>query len=307
MKFRTPSGVPSDLAQLPHRAATTAMRPWDWALPPKPVDLEIISAIPSGWSSAARAERRPPLLFIPGAGGAAWVFAEHWLGAASRRGYPAHALSLRGHGGSAGHERISVTLLRDYIYDVLQAIVTLPEPPVLVGHGLGAVVVQEVLARYPARAGVLVAPVPLSGALGQNWRALWRNPLTQTSALLTGRQSPDPQTMFCGIADPLARDYLQRLSRESPAVLLELVRPRRIGPVYCPVGVAGCEFDQVVSPQEVRRTADVYGVRPMWLPGVGHQVALDSGHSVALDVILDWVDGHAPATAEVVAPPVSRA
>lgn len=299
-------GVPTDLAGFPRRAATTAMRPWDWAVPPKPVDLEIISAIPSGWGSAARADRRPPLLFVPGAGGAAWVYAEHWLGAAARRGYPAHALSLRGHGGSAGHDRINTTLLRDYIYDVMQAVVTLPEPPVLIGHGLGAVVVQEVLARYPARAGVLVAPAPLAGFLGESWRSARRNPFTLATTLATGRQSAQPETMFCGIEDRLAREYLQRLSREAPAVLLELAKPRRIGPIYSPIGVAGCEFDQVVSPHDVRRTADSYGVKPMWLPGVGHQVALDSGHSVALDVILDWVDAHTQATVETMAPPVTR-
>jgi pimeloyl-ACP methyl ester carboxylesterase len=49
-------------------------------------------------------------------------------------------------------------VLRDYVYDVVQVAVALPVRPVLIGHGLGALVVARVLARYPARAAVLLTP-----------------------------------------------------------------------------------------------------------------------------------------------------
>lgn len=128
------------------------MRRWDWATPPPAVRRELLSVEPAGGT------RCPPLLFVPGAGAGAAAYAHTWLPAAADRGFPAHAVSLRGHGGSGGAELRVPTLLRDYVHDVLQAVIALPVRPVLIGHGLGALVVARALARYPARAAVLLAP-----------------------------------------------------------------------------------------------------------------------------------------------------
>lgn len=294
--------VPVDLRGKPNRAPTTAMRPWDWALPPRSEELEVVSAVPDGWQDAPRSLRRPPLLFVHGVSGAAWTFAEYWLGAAVRRGYPAYALSLRGHGGSAGRDRLAVTTLRDYRDDVLQTIVTLPEPPVLVGHGMGALVVQQVLERYPARAGVLVAPVPVFGVRGHMVTHLRSDPVESATALLAGRIPVRPDLMFYGIDDTTAAHYLERFDREAPLVMLQLLQQHRIGPVYSPVAVVGCHADAVIRPTDVRHTADMYDVKPIWLPGAGHMVMLDGSHSVGLDIILDWVDEHTVLPQTVVEP-----
>jgi pimeloyl-ACP methyl ester carboxylesterase len=257
------------------------------------VELESISAFPEGWSQQPRGARRPPLLFVHGAGGAAWNFAEYWLGAAVRRGYPAHAISLRGHGGTAGRERLHRVVLRDYVADVLQAAAALPQPPVLVGHGMGAAVVQQVIARYPARAAVLVAPAPMTSA-GLVWTHARRSPTQAARAALTRRLPIDPDLFFCGLDSATGAAYLRRFGPEAPLVLLQLARQPAIGPVFCPVAVAGCREDVVVGAADVRHVADVFGVRPIWLPGAGHLVMLDSSHSVALDIVLDWVDEHVP-------------
>jgi pimeloyl-ACP methyl ester carboxylesterase len=108
--------------------------------------------------------RQPPTAAAVRARAGAAGYAEVWLPAAAERGFPAHAVSLRGHGASGGAELRARTLLRDYVHDVLQAAVTLPVRPVLVGHGLGALVVARALTRYPARAAVLLAPAPRSDA-----------------------------------------------------------------------------------------------------------------------------------------------
>ncbi len=284
------AGAPAELRGLPQRTATTVMRPWDWALPPRSFDLEIISAHPAGWDSADRAERRPPLLFVPGASGAAWMFAEHWLGAAVRRGYPAYALSLRGHGGSAGREAMPRTVLRDYVADVLQAITQLAQPPVLVGHGMGSLVVQQVLQRYPAAAALLVAPTPMLGIAATVWHQVRADPPATVTGLLTRRPAIRPDLMFCGLDPTTGSSYLRRLDRESPLVLMQLGMKHSIGPIYSPIAVVGCREDALVRPSDVWHAAEMFGVRPIWLPGAGHLVMLDSSHSVGLDIMLDWVD-----------------
>jgi len=285
------AGVPTALQGRPSRGPTTAMRPWDWALPPQSADLEVISAVPDGWSAAPRSDRRPPLLFVHGVGAAAWIFAEHWLGAAVRRGYPAHALSLRGHGGSGSPGRWLAPSLRDYVDDVMQTVISLPQPPVLVGHGMGAVVVQRVLERYPARAGVLVAPAPAFGAQQWLWSRVRASPRETISSLVAGRLPMRPDLLFDGLDEESAAGYLDRMARESPVALLQLGRGQRIGPVSSPVAVVGCRADAVIGRREVLATADMYDVKPIWLPGAGHLVMLDGSHSVGLDIVLDWVDG----------------
>jgi pimeloyl-ACP methyl ester carboxylesterase len=57
--------------------------------------------------------RPPPPLFIHGICSGAWSFAEHWLPAAVDAGFPAYALSFRGHGGSAGGDRLMVSRISD--------------------------------------------------------------------------------------------------------------------------------------------------------------------------------------------------
>jgi dienelactone hydrolase len=77
---------------------------------------------------------RPALLLVHGLGHGAWCW-EHWQAAAAEAGYPAYAVSLRGHGTSAG--RLRTALLSHYVDDVVATASALPGPVVLVGHSMG--------------------------------------------------------------------------------------------------------------------------------------------------------------------------
>ena len=128
----------------------------------------------------ARAGTRPPTTAgrpccsCTGSGHGAWCW-EHWLDAAAAAGWAATAVSLRGHGGSPG--RLRTALLRQYADDVVATASALPRPAVLVGHSMGGLVVQQVLARYAARAAVLVAPVPAHPAVASLAAIARRHPL----------------------------------------------------------------------------------------------------------------------------------
>ena len=50
-----------------------------------------------------------PFLFVHGVWHAAWCWAEHFLPCFAQHGYISHALSLRGHGGNEGRERLRWT------------------------------------------------------------------------------------------------------------------------------------------------------------------------------------------------------
>ncbi len=81
-----------------------------------------------------------PLLFIHGSYGGSWIF-ENYLKYLSNGGWDSYALNLRGHYKSKPCELWGMTQW-DYSRDILEVIKTLPAPPILIGFGMGAQLVQ---------------------------------------------------------------------------------------------------------------------------------------------------------------------
>jgi pimeloyl-ACP methyl ester carboxylesterase len=273
---------------MPLRAdRTKVLEPLEWAFPPAPVaDREVISRLPD-----EPVEGRPPLLFVHGLGHGAWCWDEHWLGEAAAQGWAAHAVSLRGHGGSGGRDRIRRWTFRDYVHDVLQAIVDLPAPPVLIGHSMGALIVQRVLERYPAAPGaVLVAPAgtPAQG-LETGLRLSARKPGKGLRFLAFQPITLDPDDLFSKRMDPAEAQRLASLQGpESPLAQYQITLPRRPRTARCPVLVLGGGDDALISVSEVVRTAKHFGTRAHIFRGMGHDLMLDVGWRAPLQRVLDF-------------------
>jgi pimeloyl-ACP methyl ester carboxylesterase len=262
------------------------MRPDEWAHPPVPVRREVIS------TRAADDRGFPPVLFVPGYGQAAWVFAEHWVELAAERGFPAYAMSLRNHGGSGAARDAR---LRDYVHDVTQVASRLPTQAVLIGHGAGALVVAMAMARYPARAGVLVSPV--FGGVATALTALRRNATGTLAGLFGGAVRLRRGQLFSReLPAEVAQQYVNRLDelsgRASRASQWQLVRRREPeAPVgNPPVLVVGSPDDRVVSRTALERVARRYGGAPLLFPGMGHEVMLDARWREPIEAILDWLE-----------------
>jgi pimeloyl-ACP methyl ester carboxylesterase len=263
------------------RTHTQIIRPKEWARPPRPVRRQVVSA------RSVDEEPRPPILFVPGYGHAAWVFEEHWLEHTASRGFPAYAMSLRGQGHSGSGAGADV---RAYVHDVVQVAAGLPRQAVLVGHGAGALVVAHALARYPARAGVLLAPV-FGG-----WRtfggALVRNPIGTLPAIFGARLRLRRGQLFGpNLHASAAKVYLSRLGRPSSRAQWQLLTaPAPEAPVGDPpVLVAGSPDDRIVPRSSLNKVAARYGGAPLLFPGMGHDMMLDAGWAEPIDAIIDWL------------------
>ncbi len=93
-----------------------------------------------------------PLVFLHGIGGAARA----WRGQLEffRDRYRTIAWDMPGYGGSAPLPTVSIAALADALQDFLQQVGA--ARPILVGHSIGGMIVQQLLARSPRIAGAIV-------------------------------------------------------------------------------------------------------------------------------------------------------
>jgi 3-oxoadipate enol-lactonase len=108
------------------------------------------------------------LVFLHGIGGAARA----WRGQLEAFGdrYRSIAWDMPGYGGSAPLPAVSIATLADALQDFLQQIrVT---KPILVGHSIGGMIVQQWLTKYPdvAAAAVLAQTSPAFGKPDGDWQ-----------------------------------------------------------------------------------------------------------------------------------------
>lgn len=265
-------------------------------LPVEPT-LEIRSRVPARRNGNGR---KPPLLFVHGGFCDAWFWSPYFLPWFAEKGYPAYAVSLRGHGRSGGRESLFVAGLDDYAADVEHVASGLPAAPVLIGHSMGSAVVERLLATRPVRAAALISPVPPTGLLPMAARLATGEPDYPLSF-----SQFDPGNMSQHLLDALRPFYFSddvapeilleatmHLCAESPRVLLDLSMrlhwqlPERGG---APLLVLGAEGDRISTPDDVHATAEHHGVDATIVPGLAHMLMLDRKWEKPAKEILRWL------------------
>ena len=255
--------------------------------------LELISRAPATGAHAT------PLLFVHGAWHGAWCWDEHFLGHFAQQGFAAHALSLRGHGGSDGRSRLRWTRLAHYVADVAQVVGQLPQPPVIVGHSMGGAVVQKYLETHVAPAGVLLASMPPAGVLGATLRLARRHPIVvakagatlDLSALVATPQLVREVLFSSSLPEDEVRSYGERLQQESylaflDMLALDLPRPHR---VTTPLLVLGAARDALFRLNEVEATAHAYRTQAVVFADMAHDMMLEAGWRTVADRIVAWL------------------
>ena len=268
------------------------------------------------WKSGARTElfvrqeilrflhrnetRRPPVLFVHGAYSGAWIW-EYFLGLFAERGYPAYALSLRGHAGSEGD--LASASFGDYVEDVKIAASAIGADPVLIGHSMGGLVIQHYLARGgKAAAMVALASAPPSGlrssALHMTMFApdvLFQLSLLQSLGPKWAAPAVIARALFSTKSTPESKDgLLQKIQRESPRASAELLAPPPLTPPAArdrpPVLVLGGDADVFLPRSAMQETADVWGAELDLLKGAPHGLMIDTAwRDIAAEKIIAWL------------------
>ena len=261
--------------------------------------LEIFSSAPSQPRPGL-----PPLLFLHGAYTAAWCW-EHYLPWFAAAGCECHALSLSGHGASRRRDHLDSYSIDDYVNDVVEAVATLPAPPVLIGHSMGGFVVQKYLERHAAPAAVLMCSVPPQGLAASAFGMLFNQPglFADLNRLMTGGHVALDSLRAALFAQPVSVDDLARYYRLSQPeshraiwdmMLFNLPHTARVlahlSEGRASLLVQGAEHDMIIPASLVEMTARSYGTDATLYPGMGHGLMLEADWRRPAQDILDWLN-----------------
>lgn len=255
--------------------------------------IELISARPKGKARAT------PLLFVHGAFAGAWVWQEHYLPYFAEHGWASYALSLAGHGQSAGREHLDLISLQEYVQNVRSIIAELPATPVVIGHSMGGMVTQKLLEQAELPGVVLMSSVPPAGLLAASTYLLMTEPILFVElnhALIGGFPQFDTlrKALF---AQPIAEDdllrYFTHMQPESSRAVwdmswFDLPHPARMH--LPPMLVLGAEQDRLVPASQVLQTATSYGTTATIFPATGHGLMLESNWQDSAAFIANWLE-----------------
>ncbi len=252
-------------------------------------DLEVIVRTPQGSPAYST-----PLLFIHGAYTGAWCWDEHFLPHFAGLGHSCYALSLSGHGASRRHTSLDSFSIRDYVNDVVEVVDKLPEPPILIGHSMGGMVVQKYLEQAVVPAAVLVCSVPPQGLMGSALGLMFARPglLSDLNRILGGGR-PDPGSLRDALFNQPIDDadlmrYYRNCQPESHRAIWDMTLFNLPHPTLMnrpPLLIMGAEHDHLISPSQVLMTAATYGTEAEIIPDMGHAVMLEHGWRSVADQI----------------------
>jgi len=259
--------------------------------------LEVYSCLP------ARKSKRPPVLFIHGAFAGGWMWTETFMPFLAEAGHACYALSLRGHGGSHGHQNLNWHSVADYVDDVARIVDWLGETPVLVGHSMGGFIVQKYLERHATPGAALVCSVPPQGLIAAQFHLMFQKPqlFMDINRIMAGDYADTTtlrEALFAGVVDEeMLACWLTRMQSESHRALWDMSMfslPNLHAMHRPPMLILGAEHDVLVPAFLVQTTAQTYGLPAHIFRDMGHAVTHEKEWPLVAATLRDWLNGLKP-------------
>lgn len=242
----------------------------------------------------------PPLIFVHGG----YTHSECWdvnfLPYFQELGYNCYAVDLSGHGKSEGRQQLNNFGLDHFAEDVGQLAASLGEMPVLVGHSMGAIVVQRYLEKALAKAVVMMAPVPPTGLAASGLQLAIRQPefVAEAERAVRGEYtantirvmrevyfSPDATLEHFAQFQPMVQEESMLVLTEMMSLAMRLPRPRPRIPAF----VIGGQHDMLFAANRLHFTAAGWNADTCVIPRAGHMLMIDPQWVSVAENIHNWL------------------
>lgn len=228
------------------------------------------------------------IVFVHGMCHGSWCWEEQFIPYFEQLGYDCITFNLPGHETQGSTKRISYSL-NDYVQALHQVVSNLEAPPIIIGHSMGGMIVQQFLKTRSCKKAVLMSSVPPSGVLMASLRVLAKFPgaipyLFQMNLL--GVFNKYPQLMFNDPAN--CAKYASRMCAESFVAYLGLMPPVS-HQTSVPILVVGGSKDGLITVREFASTAKHYQARLEIIEGGSHDLMLDAEFMKTADLIHQWI------------------
>lgn len=247
----------------------------------------------------------PPLVFLHGIGGAARA----WRGQLETFGdrYRSLAWDMPGYGGSAPLPAVTIAALADALREFLQQAGA--TKPILVGHSIGGMIVQQLLATNPDIAGavVLAQTSPAFGKPDGDWQKSFLDarlgPLDRgetmaslAPALVKELVGDDPDAGGMVLARDCMASVPEATYRATMLALMGFDQRNALGNIAVPTLVlSGSKDKNAPAPMMAKMASYIPAAEYVELEGAGHLVNLErpGAFNAALD---QFLDAHVAAT-----------
>ncbi|MCH8986135.1 MAG: alpha/beta fold hydrolase [Acidobacteria bacterium] len=200
-----------------------------------------------------------PIVLLHGAWHGAWAWDNGFVDRLVDGGFEVLALSLRGHGDSSGSARFAS--LGKYLADLSSVVEDLDRAPVVVGHSIGGLITQRLIAKRPVAGAVLMASVSPRGPWALTLSTATKHPWLFAKSAVTLSLGPLVSS------ESLVRDLF--LTTDTPEQLVGWTSERLMAESYIayvgmflgapakkvkglPMLVIGADWDAVFPPTVVR-------------------------------------------------------
>jgi pimeloyl-ACP methyl ester carboxylesterase len=229
------------------------------------------------------------LVFVHGMSHGAWCWKEYFIPYFEQLGYDCLAVNLPGHENPGSKKAIHYSL-DAYVEALANTVDSLAEDPIIIGHSMGGMILQKYLLKGRCKQAILLASVPPSGVLLPSLRVLIKHPggikyLFQANLLGVFRKYP---ILMFG-SNVRTVEYADKMCAESFWAYLQLMIPLLRIKKGIPVLVMGGTEDLLISVNEFKQTAKVYGAELMLMDGGSHDLMLDSDCARYADKIYAWM------------------